>query len=91
MKNSSKYVSLAAAAALAGVALFAFANASFTRSLPADVIVASGVTLAILAFAARDYARALPPMVVTATVLRPVLRMNRAPHVVPAHKQRMAA
>ena len=57
MKNSTKYISLVSAAGVAGLALFALANASFTAALRGDVVMAITTSVSLFAFAVYDYSR----------------------------------
>lgn len=73
MKTSAKYISLVLAAGIAGVALFALANASFTAAFRGDVAVAIAASAAVVGFAAYDYSRRTQPLSIPARVLRPSL------------------
>ena len=74
-KNSSL---LPAVAVTTGGVVFAFANASFTAAIPAEIIMSICASLGLLGIAASDYGRANRSLTPLATLLRPVWNKNSA-------------
>jgi hypothetical protein len=79
MKNNHPILSVILAAGAAGVAAFSVANSAFVASLPGDVLLGAGASLAILGFAAYDYSRRYLPLPVAVRALRPKLPAAAAP------------
>jgi hypothetical protein len=73
MKNYIQLLSFVLATGAAGVAGFFLANSAFVASLPGDVILGAGASLALLGFATYDYSRRYLPLTVRTRVLRPGL------------------
>lgn len=93
MKNNHPLISVILAAGSAGVAAFAFANSAFVASLPGDVILGAGASLAILGFAAYDYSRRYLPLKHPGRAVCPSLPAAAAPRLSScvARKDRVAA
>ncbi|MBI2498449.1 MAG: hypothetical protein HYV75_11230 [Opitutae bacterium] len=75
MRNIKPLLSVILATGAAGVAVFAVANSAFVASLPGDVILGAGASVAILGFAAYDYSRRYLPLDLPGRTLRPKLPM----------------
>jgi hypothetical protein len=73
MKNSTKYISLVFAAGAAGLAFFAFANASFTAALHGDMGIAIATSASLLGFAIYDYSRRPKSLSLSAQVPPPAM------------------
>lgn len=73
MNNNRKLLSVTLAAGAAGVAAFTLANSAFVASLPGDVILGVGASLAIVGFAVYDYSRRYQPLALPDRVMRPKL------------------
>ena len=78
MKNPTKYFSLVFAAGVAGVALFALVNASFTAYLRVDSIIATTASLAFLGFAIYDRSNRPQPLNQPGNIIRPSLPESNA-------------
>jgi len=72
-------ISITTAAALAGVLLVKFGNASFLAGLPAEKFFLAAAGVAMAAFAAYDYSREFHPLRVPAPVARPSLPSSTVP------------
>lgn len=90
MKTSVKYVSLAATAILAAVALFVIANSSITARFPFGVVFSIAASAALVGIIAYDYSRPTKSLRVSGRLLRPTLSATKAPIDLPARFEKSA-
>jgi hypothetical protein len=97
MKTSTKYVSLAATASLAAVALFVIANSSITSRFPFGVVFSITASTALVGIIAYDYSRRTKSPRFCGRLLRPAMPATKTPINIavrlekPARAERMAA